>query len=125
MFFCQKKKEKNLIFVKDMIVEMAIGIYKEEKGRLQRVRVNVIAEPKKWPDAARDNIELTLSYERIIKHIKDNTHGRHFNLVETVADNIAAACLNDGKIREITVRVEKLDAYPFAVAGVEIIRVMR
>lgn len=125
MFFCRRKKEGNLIFVKDMIVEMAIGIYKEEKGRLQRVRVNVIAEPKIWPDAARDNIELTLSYERIIKHIKDNTHGRHFNLVETVADNIAAACLSDGKIRKITVRVEKLDAYAFAIAGVEIVRVKR
>jgi len=124
--FCRKRKlETNLIFVRDMIVEMGIGIYDEEKGRRQRVRINVKAEPKKWPDAAHDNIEQTLSYEAIIKHIGEITQSRHFNLVETVADMIASACLGDGKIRKITVSVEKLDAYPFTIPGVEIVRVKR
>ncbi|HJO96838.1 MAG TPA: dihydroneopterin aldolase, partial [Rhodospirillales bacterium] len=48
----------------------------------------------------------------------------HVNLVETLAEKIAAACLKDKSIRSLRVRVEKLDVFADAASvGVEIERV--
>lgn len=113
--------QSNIIFVSDLIAEIQIGVNEDEKGRTQRVRINVHAEPEIWPDPARDNIDDTVSYAVIVEHIFRITKDRHIHLVETLAEDIAAACLTE-KIRTVKVRVEKLDIYPFAVPGVEIVR---
>jgi len=47
----------------------------------------------------------------------------HINLVETLAEHIAALCLQDGRVREVKVRVEKTTVYDFVDSvGIEIIR---
>lgn len=105
-----------------MVVDTEIGVFDEEKGRKQRVRVNIVAEPLVWPNAASDNIDETVSYDGLVQIVLRHTQGRHIHLVETLAERIAGDCLNETAIKQITVRVEKLDIYPFAVPGVEIIR---
>jgi len=126
MFFCCKRKKPaaplNLIFVKDMVVDMEIGAYDNERGRTQKVRINVIAEPSIWPDASHDNLDETVSYDMIVQHVFAITRGGHIHLVETVAEKIASACLSESAIRQVTVRVEKLEIYDFAIPGVEIVR---
>jgi len=125
MFFCRRNKSTppaNLIFVKDMVVDMEIGAYDNERGRTQKVRINVIAEPSIWPDASHDNLNETVSYDMIVNHVFGVTRNGHIHLVETVAEKIAAACLSERVVRKVTVRVEKMEIYPFAVPGVEIVR---
>lgn len=125
MFFCRKKHcvKSSHIFIKDMVVETAIGVFESEKGRKQRVRINITAEPKKWPDAKHDDLSETVSYDNIVQIVLRLTQGgQHIHLVETLAENIAEVCLCENPIRKITVRVEKLDIYPFAVPGAEIVR---
>ncbi|MFA5592061.1 MAG: dihydroneopterin aldolase [Micavibrio sp.] len=123
MFFCKKKipADTNHIFIKDMVVPVSIGVFDHEKTASQRVRINVMAEPEIWPDATLDNIDDTVSYDLIVQHVLRLVDGRHIHLVETLAEEIAHACLGE-KIRRVTVRIEKLDIYPFAVAGTEITR---
>lgn len=124
LFFRRKKCVQNSghIFIRDMIVEMGVGAYEAEKGRKQRVRINVIAEPVVWPDASHDNLAQAVSYDSIVSHILTVTNADHIHLVETVAEKIAQSCLAEKRIRKITVRVEKMDIYKYAIPGVEIIR---
>lgn len=112
---------QSIIFIKDLVADIQIGVYDEEKGRTQKVRINVEAEPEIWPDPSHDNIDETVSYALIVEHIFRVSKGRHIHLVETLAEDIAAACLSE-KIRQVRVRVEKMEIYPFCVPGVEIIR---
>ncbi len=125
MFFCRKKQpsERNHIFIKDMIVEMGIGVYDDEKGRKQKVRINIDAELSVWPNAARDNLEDTVSYDLFVRHVIRLVEEKHFNLAEALADNIAEACLAEKGVRKIRVCVEKLEIYPYAIAGAEVIRI--
>lgn len=102
---------------------MEIGAYADEKGRRQRVRINITAEPSIWPNRSHDNLAETVSYDILVKHVQAIANGEHIHLVETVAEKIAAACLSEKQIRKVTVRVEKLDIYQFVVPGVEIVRV--
>lgn len=113
------------IFIKDMVIHMAIGVFDNEKGRTQRVRVNVTAEMDRWPDESKDDIGGTLSYARIVEHIQRLAAQGHIHLVETFATRIATACLPENGVKSVTVRVEKLDIYDFAVPGAEITRFRR
>ena len=123
---CLKKTAPaNLLFVKDMIVDMEIGAYDDERGRTQKVRINVTAETSIWPDASHDNLNETVSYDTIVNHIFKVTRSGHIHLVETVAEKIADSCLSEQVIGKVTVRVEKMEIYPFAIPGVEIIRAKR
>lgn len=126
MFFCRREKEtpaRNLIFVKDMIVDMQIGAYDNERGRTQKVRINIIVEPETWPDASHDNLNETVSYDVLVNNVFTVSRSGHIHLVETAAEKIADACLKDAPIRKVTVRVEKMEIYPFAIPGVEITKI--
>lgn len=110
------------IFVKDMVLEMAIGVYDSEKGKTQRVRVNVMADLNHWPDESKDDLDDTLSYAHIVKHIQTIAAKGHIHLVETFASRIADTCLAEKNVARIYVRVEKLDIYDFCIPGCEIVR---
>jgi dihydroneopterin aldolase len=59
----------------------------------------------------------------VYSHEKNSEQRVRINLVETLADRIAAQCLADRRVLSATVRVEKLDVMPDAGAvGVEIER---
>ncbi len=97
MFCCFKKSPpspQNKIFVHDFTIDAEIGVNADEKGRTQRVIVNVSVTPKTWPNATHDNIDETVSYDGIVKIIFACFGGGHIHLVETVAERIARACLD-------------------------------
>ncbi len=123
-FFCRRnhKHPVNRIFVRDLIVEMQIGVFDVEKGRTQRVRINIDVAPAKWPKNS-DDIADTVSYDDLLKIAQAVATAPHTHLVETVAENIAADCLRKCDIIRINVRVEKLEIYPApTTVGVEITR---
>jgi dihydroneopterin aldolase len=108
------------VFVRDFVVEMSIGAYRHERGRPQRVRFDVVADVPA-PSGAGDDIGEVFSYDVILDTIRALSENRHVNLVETLAEEIAARLLEHGRVNAVTVRVEKLDVAP-AVVGVEIVR---
>jgi dihydroneopterin aldolase len=110
------------IFVRDLVLDCQIGAFAEEKGSLQRVRFCV----ELWLYPARernnDDVARVVSYDRIVEAIRAVTGNGHINLVETVAERIAAKCLAHRRAAKVRVRVEKLDRVEGAALGVEIER---
>lgn len=111
------------VFARDFVVEMSIGAYRHERGRPQRVRFDVVAEVPP-PSGVADDIGAVFSYDVILDTIRALTENRHVNLVETLAEEIAARLLEHGHVNAVTVKVEKLDIAS-AVVGVEIARRVR
>ena len=108
------------VLVRDLVLDMSIGAYRHERDRPQRVRFNVVADvPPR--SASGDNIGEVFSYDVILDTIRALAENRHFNLVETLAEEIAARLLEHRPVASVTVRVEKLDIAP-AVVGIEILR---
>ncbi|WP_425450342.1 dihydroneopterin aldolase [Virgifigura deserti] len=114
---------KRKIFVKDLVLSCSIGVYPQERLAPQRVRINVAMHVGE-PDAPlNDEIDNVVSYDTVVTAIKALIGRGHINLVETLADEIAAICLADRRVMEVKVTVEKLDIEPDAAAvGVEIER---
>jgi dihydroneopterin aldolase len=109
------------IFVHDLVLDVEIGVYTNEKGVTQRVRFSVDVELKPATVALEDDIGRAFDYDTIIKGIKSIIARGHINLVETLAEEVARQCLAQPRAASVTVRIEKLDKEPGAV-GVEIMR---
>lgn len=110
------------IFVRDLVLDCQIGAYEEEKGNRQRVRFCV----ELWLYPARernnDDVARVVSYDGIVDAIRAVTGNGHINLVETVAERVAAKCLAHRRAARVRVVVEKLDRVAGASLGVEIER---
>jgi 7,8-dihydroneopterin aldolase/epimerase/oxygenase len=108
------------IFVRDWVIDCNIGVYAEEKGVTQKVRLTVDAFLAPSVRSAEDDMEEVPSYTDIIDGVNEITSKGHINLLETFAERIAAHCLNDKRIESVRVRIEKLERGP--VRGVDITR---
>jgi dihydroneopterin aldolase len=111
------------ILVTDLLLMCSIGIHDHERLAPQRVRVNVEMTVLESPDPLDDDIVNVVSYEDVIDGIKRLIAAGHINLVETLAEGVAALCLEDRRVQMVRVRVEKLDVYAEAASvGIEIER---
>lgn len=108
------------IFVRDLILEIAIGAYASERGRLQRVRFTVEADLSGTGRPTRDMRDI-VSYDLITDAIGQLTRAGHVEFVETLAEAIAGRVLAHPRVTLVRVRVEKLDLGPGSV-GVELVR---
>lgn len=116
------------VTIRDLVLGVRIGVWKREKSIEQRVRINVEllaahtgsllgAEPR---TGRRDRI---LRYDTVVAGIRRIVAEGHFDLCETLAERIAALCLESRRVRTARVRIEKLDVYPDAASvGAEIQR---
>src|SRR5437762_2691559 len=107
------------IIIRDLRLDILIGIHDHEKEKPQPVLLNIEAEIE--PLSMDDSIDSTVCYSTMIKKIQDLAGRSHVNLVETLAENIANLLMQDARIGNILVRVEKTAVYKFATAvGVEV-----
>ena len=110
------------VFVRDMLLQAAIGVYPHEHRTTQRVRVNVDLAVQEAAEG-RDRLDQVLNYEQVVEAVRAIAGTGHTRLVETLAERIAVACLEDGRVLVARVRVEKLDVFADAGSvGVEVER---
>jgi dihydroneopterin aldolase/2-amino-4-hydroxy-6-hydroxymethyldihydropteridine diphosphokinase len=111
------------ICIKDLLLRTVIGINDEERRNLQDVLLNIILFADTRAAGASDEIEHAVNYRTITKRIIRLVEGSQFYLVEKMAAEIAAICLDDPRVERVTVRVEKPGALRFARSvGIEIHR---
>ena len=107
-----------------------IGVHPHEERGQQRIRVNVDlgvrddgARPLSRAAVGRDELSRVVDYEAVARRVRSIVAAGHVRLVETLAERIAEACLEDARVELARVRVEKLNVFADAAsAGVEIER---
>ena len=111
------------LIIRDMHVDMFIGIYASEKQSKQPVLINLEATVENNPNWRSDSIEHVVSYETIVEKIRSLAQSGHIDLVETYAEYIAEFCLQDNRVIDVIVRIEKTEIFHDATGvGVEIKR---
>jgi dihydroneopterin aldolase len=114
------ESEFDLVFIRDFLASADLGAYKCEHGAPQRVVFNVEASVERMGTRA-DDMRAVFSYDVILDAIRLVTGRGHVNFIETIAEDIAEIVLGHARVRQVRVRVEKLDIIEGAV-GVEIAR---
>jgi dihydroneopterin aldolase len=108
------------IFVRDFVVPVQIGAYSFEHGHTQKVRFDVVADVLRVTHAPED-MRHVFSYDIIMDGIRTIVARGHVQLSEALAEQVAALVLDDPRVMQVKVRVEKLELGPGGV-GVEIER---
>lgn len=110
------------IFVRDLVIPCFIGAFEEEKYDKQRVRFQVEVWIYPARRAGGDDVSRVVSYDLIVEAIHSIVEDGHINLLETLAERVAAKCLAHRRAARVRIVVEKLDRLEGASLGVEIER---
>ena len=111
------------VFVRDLVLDAEIGVHAHEKGRTQKIRVNIDLAVADEGQALPDQIGAVVCYEEVVNNIRAIIAAGHTGLVETLAERIAESGLTDKRVVSVRVRIEKLQAIEGTQSvGVEIER---
>ena len=105
----EKFKYKRKVIIKNLVLNIFIGIHNFEKKKKQKVRFNieVITNPFVKPN----NKDLTtiLNYEEIINKIKILVKKEHHELLEDLAENIFTIIFQNRLAQKAKIKIEKLE----------------
>jgi dihydroneopterin aldolase len=97
--------------LREVPVEIRIGVYDEERGRTQRLSIDVEMWRRR-PAAPPGCLADCLDYDRVYQWLVGTWPQRpHVELLESLAEDLAAKCLEDERVAACEVRLRKLDAY--------------
>jgi dihydroneopterin aldolase/2-amino-4-hydroxy-6-hydroxymethyldihydropteridine diphosphokinase len=111
------------IQIEDLLLRAIVGINDEERRNRQDVLINITLHADTRAAGQSDDIADAVNYRTLTKRIIVLVENSQFYLVEKLAAEIAALCLDDPRVERADVRVEKPGALRFARSvGVEIQR---
>ena len=82
------------VFVRDLVLDAKIGVWRRERGAHQRVRINLDLAVQEGDTPLDDKLANVVRYDAIVTAVRRLVAKGHVNLVETLAERIAALCLD-------------------------------
>ena len=105
----EKFKYKRQVIIKNLILNIFIGIHNFAKKKKQRVRFNIKVVTN--PDIKPNNKDLStiLNYEDLVNKIKALVKKQHHELIEDLAENIFEIIFQNRLVKKTNIKIEKLD----------------
>jgi len=103
----------DIIFLHDLRIETVIGIWEWERRIRQTVAIDLEMAADVAKAAATDSVDDTLNYKLVAKRVQEFVGDSGFQLVETLAEKVAAIVLDEFDVAWVRVRVNK----PGAIRG--------
>jgi dihydroneopterin aldolase len=101
------------IFLRDLRIRTIVGIWEWERRMPQIVSIDLDMGTDIRRAARSDQIEDTLDYKAVTQRVKALVSDSGFNLIETMAEQIAALIVNEFGVPWVRVAVHK----PWAISG--------
>jgi len=97
------------ILIKELILDLKLGYYDSEKKKAQKVKFSLeIDYEDKKPTNDKD-IKSIVSYGQVVKLITKLAKKKHYNFLETLAEDIFDELFKDKRIGKIMLKIEKLE----------------
>ena len=100
------------VILTDLRIDTVIGIWDWEKRNPQTVSIDLEMQTDTKTASQSDSIEDTLDYKAVSKRVKQFIQESQFNLIETVAENVAKIILEEFDVQWLKLRISK----PFAIS---------
>lgn len=111
------------VFIKNLEIEAIIGIYDFERTTPQKVVFDMEMSWNIQKAAKSENIDDALNYKTLSDHLQDYVSNSEFQLIETLAEQVAKIVLEDYGVEWLSLTLHKPDALDGATdVGVKIIR---
>ena len=95
------------IRIEQLEISARIGVPEEERVTPQRLTINISFWPYQQTRDLADNIHNAVNYSVVADETKSFVRGQSVNLIETLADQVAAHLLKTFPIQKVTVELRK------------------
>ena len=100
--------EKKVI-IKELILDLKLGYFDFEKKKPQKVKFSLeVNYQDKKPTNDKD-LKSIVNYSRLVKLIKKLVKNKHYNFLETLAEDVFDELFKDKRIDKISLQIEKLE----------------
>ena len=97
------------ILIKELILDLKLGYYDFEKEKSQKVKFNLEVDYEDKKPTSDDDIKSIVNYGKLVKLIKKLTKNKHYNFLETLAEDVFDVLFKDRRIGKIMLQIEKLE----------------
>ena len=105
----ERFKYKRKVIIKNLILNIFIGIHNFEKKKKQRVRFNIEVVTNPYIKPNNKDLSTILNYEDLINKIKLLVKKQHHDLIEDLAENIFKIIFQNKLVKKTNIKIEKLD----------------
>ena len=105
----EKFKYKRKVIIKNLVLNIFIGIHNFEKKKKQKVRFNIEVITNPFVEPNNKDLTTILNYEEIINKIKILVKKRHHELLEDLAENIFTIIFQNKLVKKAKIKIEKLE----------------
>ena len=106
--------KKMTIHIRNLRLRTIIGVEDWERERIQDIVVNVKMTFDGSPAAAGDDLAGTVDYTAVKRRIMDEVERSSYRLIESLAGRILEIVMEDSKVLEAWVEIDKPHALRFA-----------
>lgn len=100
----------DIIYLNDLCIETVIGVFDWERKIKQRVIIDLEMATDIRRAAATDNLDDTLDYKAVAKRVIGFVEQSEFQLVETLAERVAAIILDEFDVPWLRLKLNKQGA---------------
>ena len=97
------------VLIKDLILDLKLGYYDFEKNKTQKVKFSLEVNYKDKKPSNDKDLKSIVNYAKIVKLIKKLVKNKHYNFLETLAEDVFDEIFKDKRIDKISLQIEKLE----------------
>ena len=97
------------VLIKELILDLKLGYYEFEKEKAQKVKFNLEIDYKDKKPTNDKDLKSIVNYGKIVKLVKKLVKNKHYNFLETLAEDVFDELFKDKRIDKISIQIEKLE----------------
>ena len=97
------------VLIKELILNIKLGYFDFEKETPQKVKFSLEVNYKDKKPTNDKDLKSIVNYDKIVKLIKKLVKSKHYNFLETLAEDIFNELFKDRRIDKIILKIEKLE----------------
>ena len=97
------------VLIKELILNIKLGYFDFEKEKPQKVKFRLEVNYKDKKPTNDKDLKSIVNYDKLVRLIKKLVKNRHYNFLETLAEDIFDELFKDKRIDKIVQKIEKLE----------------
>ena len=97
------------ILINELILDLKLGYYDFEKEKAQKVKFSLEVDYRDKKPSNDKDLKSIVNYAKIVKLIKKLVKNKHYNFLETLAEDVFDELFKDKRIDKISLKIEKLE----------------
>ena len=97
------------VLIKELILNIKLGYFDFEKEKPQKVKFSLEANYKDKNPTNDKDLKSIVNYDKLVRLVKKLVKNRHYNFLETLAEDIFDELFKDKRIDKTVLKIEKLE----------------